>query len=217
MINHNKNREFAKRNLVVSPSDHWKFEYFVDDYLQTLAKDIADEFDFVWNNQKEVKESYCDIDWSVTKIEVEGRRVLYVDDHVTSSIYDKFIFIKETIRSYDYLHIRRVWNDSESDYVEGGTYTYRVQRPNLQWYIDRNLTLKFDDKLRKTAFGGTYGDCRDTGFVLTLKKLTPFDEFDYTEWEVEKGTLYHWGEFTVANRNLFGCRYDLVERNLEMD
>lgn len=217
MIDHKKNKEYAKRNLVVAPNDHWKFEYFVEDYLQTMADEIVAEFDFVWESQQENEEVYGDADWSVTKIDDGKLRVLHLNDHSTCNPINQFLVIKEVGEIYEKLHIRNVWNDDVTDYVDGNTY---ISKPNLQWYKDREFKLDYDDKLHMTALGNSYGDCRDAGFLMTLERMN-FGDLNFPSkakdidgintWKVEKGTIYRWGEYKVAIRNLFGCRHDIED------
>lgn len=227
MIDHKKNQQFAKANLRDTPDEHWKFEYFVQDYIQTMAQEIVDEFNYVWNKQTEVSQDYGDIDWHGKKLlDTEKKKVLLLDNHSSCAKITKFLFFYENDGSREVLHIRKVWDSKSSDYRKGNDY---VNKPSLKWYKDRQFSLEYQEELHWGPLGGSYADCRDSGYILTLDRYIPFGYDDLPEektkqiskvqerlaqWHVEKGTIYSWPEFQNSLRNLFGCRYDL-ERNEE--
>lgn len=144
--------------------DNYFFEKMFDVYLSRFCSDIEKWIDTICEKQTEKKRSYGDIDWSVTIFEnTVDKRVLYFDNHCSCADETQFIIIQD--RKTGFTHLRTVYN--KSDYKKGNNY---VHRPNLKWYKDRKFSLEFDEKLHRGPLGGSYGDCRDNGFLMTFSK-----------------------------------------------
>lgn len=73
-------------------------------------------------------------------------------------------------------HVRDVWSEKESDYVDGNRY---VKRPSFKFYQDRGWSLDFQDKLHMTALGSVYGDSRDQGYVISASGITNLNKSSY--------------------------------------
>jgi len=196
--------------------DNYFFEKMFDQYLGLHCKNIEKWIDTIFEKQTDKKRSYGDIDWSVTILKNDdSKRVLFFDNHVTCASETKFIIIQDVRKDYKKTtHFRMVWNNS--DYKKGNQY---VHRPNLKWYKDRGFDLNFNDKLHMTPLGGSYGDCRDHGFLMTFKKdilsnmlgessddpaiqkvIDSIKEFNEGrgDYDVEDGSLYRYSELKRA-------------------
>lgn len=181
--------------------DNYEFEKFIDYYMSLFLPKIIDQFDFIWNNQRENVRSYGDIDWSIEKIINGSRRILYVKNNVSCADTTQFLVIKEKNSIKEKIHIRTVWDNKSTDYKKNNKY---IHRPNLKWYKDREFNLEYVESLHNTALGGSYGDCRDSGYVLTASKYY-FDDC----YSLERGVIYNYSNLKRMMWDYFGCNYEL--------
>src|SRR6478735_580614 len=166
-----KLKEMAKELVSLKHSDsigidNMYFEDFFNKYIGEFFPSIIKWTEYIFNNQKSDSESYGDIDFTFERlVNTPEKMVLYLRNHSSTADITKYLIIYEKKEYESFFHIRKVWDDKQTDYKIKSSW---VNQPNLKWYKDRNFDLKYNDKL-KSALQGSYGDCRDSGFVLTAK------------------------------------------------
>lgn len=216
-----------------SAIDNYRFDNMFDKYLSLHCPDIEKWIDTIFEKQKENRRYYCDMDWYITiTMNTPEKRVLFVENVVTCADITKFLVIQDTIKDYKVTtHLRLVWDDDVTDYKGNNKY---VNRPSFKWYEDRGFDLKFKEDLHMTALGGSYGDCRDNGFLMTFsRELNPVD-IDYSKltgelkkmaevlksyketdgsYRLEKGSLYRYGELKSKMWDLYSACVQLEEES----
>jgi hypothetical protein len=150
---------------------------------------MIEAFNSVWKLQVKAKESYGDFDWSFTKFESKaidrfGKeedtpiRAIFMENHVTCSPQTRFLVIMED-GIFKKIHVR----------VVGDKYRGHDSPKTLAWYKKRKFSLDYVEPLHLTPLGGSYGDSRDNGYVLTAETfLRP--------WEVDRASMGGFDIFT---------------------
>ena len=221
---------FSWRYKDESAIENYRFDSLFDKYLQLHCPDIEKWIDTIFKKQKKTKETYGDIDWGITIVmNTPTKRVLFVDNYVTCADVTKFLVIQDIVEGYKRTtHLRLVWDDDATDYKQGNNYTHR---PNLKWYEDRGFDLKFKQEWHMGPLGGSYADSRDQGFLMTFSKelglegLVDRESEDPKikeltesirkyrelkgEYDLEKGSLYRYGELKSKMWDLSGACVEL--------
>ncbi len=182
----------------------------LDEYTKLLIPDLLKAFDAIWEGQKQKRESYGDIDWSIEKFEGKciGRegeddpqtviRALVMDNHCSCANNTRFLVIHQTDGWFPKIHVRTVFKKGDD---KGG---WDGHKP-LSWYKKRGFSLDYVEKLHTTDLGGSYGDCRDNGYIAT------FDRFLWDEWKVDR--ISPAGFQTLTNMILPYLEQTVVEIN----
>ena len=189
--------------------DNYYFDVFIQEYVKTFLPNILESFNYVWDNQTEPEMSYGDADFTLTKlVDTPEKKVLYIADHCSCADITRYLvfYIKTDFEVK--FHIRKVWSDKNTDYKKKNQY---IHAPNLKWYKDRKFSLEFDEKLHSTPLGGSYGDCRDVGYVLTAKKYCFQGMSMDNDWTVEQGAMKNYSNILFVARELSGAVYELEE------
>lgn len=144
----------------------YPIEKMYDGHITHLLPEIRRNINAIWKLQKEAEQSYGDIDWSVKKVYENGKtRVLHFVDHVTCSDDNQFMVLEEISLSTKKTHIRCVSHEK----TMSSTKIYQEKLP-LRFYKDRGWTCEYIEKYHMKKLGGSYGDVRDTGYVLSFER-----------------------------------------------
>lgn len=191
--------------------DNYFLDHFMSQYISIIMPKFDVWFDSIWDKQIDDESSYGDIDHSITKIHhIDDRKVLFIEDHCSCADHTEFIVIQEKskdIYSRSKYHIRIVWDDESTDYKENAKY---VTKPSLKWYKDRGYNLDYDEKLHNTPLGGSYGDCRDNGYIVSAEFFTLLDK----NWKIEhQGLLSSYYMFQHVVRIITSAISEIEENN----
>lgn len=189
--------------------DNFYFEEFFNNYIGEFFPSIIKWTEYIFNMQKSDSESYGDIDFTFERlVNTPEKKVLYLNNHSSTADITKYLIVYEKTEYETFFHIRKVWDDKQTDYKKNSLY---VNKPNLKWYKDRNFDLKFNDKL-KSALQCSYGDCRDSGFVLTAKAYT-FTKDAPLNWNFENGMIYNYNNLKFVSFYLDVAYNELFDKN----
>jgi hypothetical protein len=220
-----------------SAIDNYRFDNLFDKYISLHCPDIEKWIDTVFEKQKVNRRYYCDMDWYITIVmNTPEKRVLFVENVVTCADITKYLVIQDIRKDYKMTtHLRLVWDDDVTDYQKKN-YT---EKPNFKWYEDRGFDLKFKQEWHMGPLGGSYADCRDSGFLMTFSKdfnfncdievdINTFPEElrkvvesvrgfkdEYGEYTIEKGSLYRYSELKAKLWDLYGAWKQLNEEEKE--
>jgi len=155
----------------------------VDGYVESVVCPmISKALEKIWTYQKDKKNSYGDMDYYFTKYRLTDKvRVSVLYDVVTCSDDNRFIVIEDLEEKK--VHIRVIVSDKKSDYPKK-EYPHRL---GLRFYRDRNFIMEFVKEWHMTNKGDVYGDCRDTGYVLTYSMAKkPFDRVEASLYSLQR-------------------------------
>lgn len=205
---------FKMKNIDSKGIDNYYFDDFFNAYIKQFFPQFIEWFNYIWDHSKD--ELYGDNDFSFEKVlETKNKKVLLFKHHATIAEISKFLIIYETNDFESKFDIRKVWDYKKSDYKKNSKI---VERPNLKWYKDRKYNLKYDESLKNTPLSFSYGDCRDSGFVLSAHKYsmnesminkTNIDVFN--TWYFENGMIHNYNEIKFVSFHL-NCAVNELHR-----
>lgn len=171
--------------------DNYFMDQFMGAYVGQAFGNIFKWFNDIFTHQKSKRRSYGDIDYSFTKaVDTDTKKVLLFEHHCSCAEITKAVLIWSYDGFQEEFHIRKAWTNT--DYKTINQKNKYVQRPGLKWYKDRGYELKHKENLHWGPLGGSYGDLRDKGYVLSAKRYSySLDKSKLADkpWDFERGMI----------------------------
>lgn len=145
-------------------------EHLLSIHIQKDSQFLYDWVKIAYKITKENKNFFVgDMDVCIDLVfENKRRKVLHVRNTCSCANVVNWIVVWENHKGTEEIHVRGFYPNNESDYPKSNY----PQKLSLKFYRDRDFQIKYIEKYHMTNKGSVYGDMRDKGYIISLKKYS---------------------------------------------